>query len=275
MCIPFFTPTNHVIDGLPGDVRQRWAPHLETVQLPQRLALHESGRPMEFAYFPTTAVVSIVHVTEAGRSTEIAVIGNEGIVGIELLLGGGSMPNRALVVSPGEVLRLPAELLQDEVARVGPGSQLLLRYALALTALVAQTAVCNRHHSLSERLCRWLLMNLDRSQNDEILSTHRQISYALGVRREGVSEDALRLQALGLIDYSRGRIQVLDREGLEERACECYGVVQDEFDRLLPQAPSTRQPMTSLRGVPIRRPMQPHTSHARSVDHRMAHGHAT
>jgi CRP-like cAMP-binding protein len=256
MCISCSPPSNLVIDSLPSDVRRRWAAHLEEVRLPERLVLHESGDTMGFAYFPTTAVVSIVYVTAEGKSTELAAIGNEGMVGIELLLGGGSMPNRASVVSPGGALRLPAGLLQDEMAGAGPAAHLLLRYILALTAQVAQSAVCNRHHSLAERLCRWLLMSLDRSQGSEIRTTHRQIAFALGVRREGVSEEALRLQSQGLISYWRGHIEVLDRAGLEEQVCECYGVVRNEFDRLLPHTRPTRLPMAYFRGVPITRPHQ-------------------
>ncbi|WP_332751983.1 Crp/Fnr family transcriptional regulator [Hydrogenophaga sp.] len=245
MCIACSQPTNHVIAGLPEDVRQRWLPQLEKVNLPQRLVLHESGHPMNFAYFPTTAIVSIVYVTADGESTELAVIGNEGIVGIELLLGGGSTPNRAVVGGPGEALRLPARVLQEEVIRFGSASQLLLRYTLALSSLVAQTAVCNRHHSLYERLCRWLLLNLDRGQDNVVVATHEQIAYSLGVRREGVTEGALRLQTLGQISYARGRIQVVDRTGLERQACECYRVVKNEYTRLLPLARSTPQPLTN------------------------------
>lgn len=234
MCIPCSIPTNHVIAGLPAEVLERWLPRLEQVQLARHATLHESGCEMEFAYFPTTAVVSLVYVTSDGQSTEIALIGNEGIVGVELFLGGGSMPNLAQVVTPGEALRLPARMLQDEVDRAGSASQRLLKYAMALTTSVAQSAVCNRHHSLFQRLCRWLLVSLDRGQSDEIVSTHEQIAYALGVRREGVTEGAQRLQSLGLIRNARGRMQVLDRKGLERETCECYGVVRNEFNRLMP-----------------------------------------
>lgn len=256
MCIVRSPPMNRVIGGLPNDVRLRWARHLEAVRLPRGLALHEPGDAMGFAYFPTTAVVSIACVTAEGKSMELVTVGNEGMVGIELLLGGGSMPHRVSVVSPGEALCLPAGLLQCEMARFGPAAHLLLRYILVLTAQVAQSAVCNRHHSLSERLCRWLLMSLDRSQDNEIKATHRQIAFALGVRREGVSGEAMRLQSEGLISYVRGHIEVLDRAGLEEQVCECYGVVQKEFGRLMPDAQPTRLPMANFRGEPVTRQHQ-------------------
>lgn len=256
MCIPCPTPTNHVIDGLPDEVCRRWLPHLETVQLARNLTLHESGCEMDFAYFPTTAVVSLIYITADGESTELALIGNEGIVGVELLLGGGSMPNRAMVVTPGEAFRLPARMLQDEIGRSGTASLVLLRYTLALTTSLAQSAVCNRHHSLSQRLCRWLLDSVDRGQSDEIVSTHEQIAYSLGVRREGVTESALRLQALGLIRYARGRMQVLDHKGLEKQACECYEVVRNEFNRLLPEPPLTLLPLVNRGVMPIKQPLR-------------------
>jgi CRP-like cAMP-binding protein len=234
MCISSELRTNHLIAGLPDDVGQRWLPRLERVELPQGLALHESGEQMSYAYFPMTAVVSLVHETADGASMELAVVGNEGIVGVELLLGGGSTPCRAVVRTAGEALRLPAQTVQDEIARAGSAAHLLLRYTMALITQVAQTAVCNRHHSLDQRLCRWLLMSLDRVQHNEVVATQEQIANMLGVRREGVTESALRLHSLGLIRYTRGRILALDRKGLAKRACECYAVVKKEYDRLLP-----------------------------------------
>jgi CRP-like cAMP-binding protein len=235
MCNSSEPRTNHLIAGLPDDARQRWLPRLERVELPQGLALHESGSHMSYGYFPTTAIVSLVYDTADGATMEFAVVGSEGIVGVELVLGGGSMPCRAVVRTAGEALRLPARTLQDECARAGSAAHLLLRYTMALISQVAQAAVCNRHHSLDQRQCRWLLMSLDRVQVDEVVATQEQIANMLGVRREGVTESALRLQALGLIHYARGRILVLDRKGLEKQVCECYAVVKKEYDRLLPE----------------------------------------
>jgi CRP-like cAMP-binding protein len=233
MCISSAPPTNHLVAALPDDARQRWLPRLERVELPQGLALHEPGRQMSYAYFPTTAVVSLVYETADGAPIELAVVGNEGIVGVELLLGGGSTPSRAVVRTAGEALRLPARTIQDEIARAGSAVHPLLRYTMGLTTQVAQTAVCNRHHSLDQRLCRWLLMSLDRVQGDEVVATQEQIANMLGVRREGVTKGALRLQALGLIRCARGRILALDRKGLEKQAC--YAVIKKEYDRLLPR----------------------------------------
>ena len=239
MCIPSEARANHLIGGLPDDTRERWLPGLERVEVTQGLALHESGSRMSYAYFPTTAVVSMVYELADGASMEFAVVGSEGIVGAELLLGGGSTPSRAVVRTAGEVLRLPARTIQDEFARAGSAMRLLLRYIQALITQVAQTAVCTRYHSLDQRLCRWLLMSLDRVRGDEFVATQEQIANMLGVRREGVTEGARRLQALGLIRCARGRILALDRKGLEKQACECYAVVKKEYDRLLSQAVAT------------------------------------
>ena len=195
---------------------------------------------MSYAYFPTTAVVSLVYETADGESMELAVVGNEGIVGIELLLGGGSMPSRAVVRTAGEALRLPAQTMQYEFAQAPSAAHLLLRYTQALITQVAQAAACNRHHSLDQRLCRWLLMDLDRVQGNELVATQEQIADMLGVRREGVTECALRLQSLGLIRYARGHILVVDRMGLEKQACECYAMVKKEYERLL--LPQTTAP---------------------------------
>ncbi len=221
--------------GLPDEVRLRWLPALERVELPQGRALHESGSRMGHACFPTTAVVSLVYETAEGASTEFAVVGHEGMVGVELLLGGGTTPSRAVVRTRGEALLLPASALREELARPDSAARLLLRYTMALITQVAQSAVCNRHHALDQRLSRWLLMGLDRVQGPELAVTQEQVASLLGVRREGVTEGVRRLQALGLIRCARGRIQVLDRAGLEKHTCECYAVVQQEYERLLPE----------------------------------------
>jgi CRP-like cAMP-binding protein len=186
-------------------------------------------------YFPTTAIVSLLYVMENGSSAEIAVVGNEGVVGISLFMGGESTPSRAVVQSAGSGCRLDAAAMMAEFNRGGPVLHLLLRYTQALITQMAQTAVCNRHHSLDQQLCRWLLLSLDRLQGDELIMTQELIANMLGVRREGVTEAALKLQKAGLIRYSRGHITVLDRAGLEARTCECYAVVKREYDRLLPE----------------------------------------
>jgi CRP-like cAMP-binding protein len=186
-------------------------------------------------YFPTTAIVSLLYVMENGASAEIAVVGNEGLVGVSLFMGGETTPSRAVVQSAGQGVRLSARTLKDEFNRAGAVLHLLLRYTQALITQMAQTAVCNRHHSLDQQLCRWMLLSLDRLQGDELVMTQELIANMLGVRREGVTEAALKLQRAGLIRYARGRISVLDRAGLEERTCECYAVVKKEYDRLLPE----------------------------------------
>jgi CRP-like cAMP-binding protein len=198
-----------------------------------------SSAVVEHVYFPTSAIVSLLYVLENGASAEIAVVGREGIVGISLFMGGGSSPNRAVVQSAGKGFRLSAKALQEEFQRAGPVLHLLLRYTQALIAQMSQTAVCNRHHSLDQQLCRWLLLSLDRLPGDDLVMTQELISNMLGVRREGVTEAAMSLQAAGLIRYARGRISVLDRPGLEQRSCECYRVVKKEYDRLLPGRPAT------------------------------------
>jgi CRP-like cAMP-binding protein len=196
--------------------------------------LYESGATVRHVYFPTSAIVSLLYVMENGASAEIAVVGKEGIVGISLFMGGGSSPNRAVVQSAGQGYRLNGKVLLEEFHRAGPVLHLLLRYTQALITQMSQTAVCNRHHSLDQQLCRWLLLSLDRLPGDDLVMTQALISDMLGVRREGVTEAAVRLQTAGLIRYARGRIAVLDRPGLEKRSCECYGVVKREYDRLLP-----------------------------------------
>jgi CRP-like cAMP-binding protein len=222
-----------LLAALPDSVWNHWLPQLEAVQMPLGEVLYESGVTLSHVYFPTTAIVSLLYVMEDGASAEIAVVGNEGIVGISLFMGGGSTPSRAVVQSAGLGLRLKARVLKDEFNRAGPVLHLLLRYTQALITQMAQTAVCNRHHSLDQQLCRWLLLSLDRLQGDELVMTQELIANMLGVRREGVTESALKLQTAGLIRYARGHITVVDRAGLELRTCECYAVVKKEYDRLL------------------------------------------
>ncbi len=225
---------NHLLAALPDAEWQRWLPTLESVEMPLGQVLYESGKTLTHVYFPTTSIVSLLYVMENGASAEIAVVGNEGIVGISLFMGGGSTPSRAVVQSAGRGLRLAAQTMKEEFDKNGLVLHLLLRYTQALITQMAQTAVCNRHHSLDQQLCRWLLLSLDRLKGDELVMTQELIANMLGVRREGVTEAALRLQQAGLIRYARGRISVLDRPGLEERTCECYAVVKKEYDRLLP-----------------------------------------
>jgi len=204
--------------------------------VPLRLGqvIYESGATLAHVYFPTTTIISLLYVTENGESAEIAVVGNEGIVGIALFMGGESTTSRAVVQSAGHAIRLKAQFLKDEFNLSGPVLHLLLRYTQALITQMAQTAVCNRHHTLDQQLCRWLLLSLDRLRGDELVMTQELIANMLGVRREGVTESALKLQHAGLIRYARGHISVLDRAGLERRACECYAALKREYARLLP-----------------------------------------
>ena len=225
---------NHLFAALPEDEQQRWLPQLEAVELPLGLVLYESGRTLSHVYLPTTAIVSLLYVMEDGGSAEIAVVGNEGVVGISLFMGGESTPSRAVVQSAGHGMRLNASAMKGEFNRSGPVMHLMLRYTQALITQMAQTAVCNRHHTLDKQLCRWLLLSLDRLQGNDLVMTQELIANMLGVRREGVTEAAGKLQAHGMIRYARGRITVLDRPGLEQRVCECYKVVKLEYDRLLP-----------------------------------------
>ena len=225
---------NHLLAVLPKSESERLLPHMELITLPLGDALYESGDRMNHVYFPTTAIVSLLYVMENGASAEIAVVGNEGIVGIALFMGGETMPSRAVVQSAGEAYRLQGHVLKQEFNRAGALQHLLLRYTLAMLTQMAQTAVCNRHHSVDQQLCRWLLLSLDRLPANELSMTQELIANMLGVRREGVTEAAGKLQSAGLIHYSRGRIIVLDRPGLERRVCECYNVVRQEFLRLLP-----------------------------------------
>ena len=230
---------NHLLAALPQSEWQRWLPLLDPVELVLGQVLYESGGELKHVYFPSTAIVSLLYVMENGASAEIAVVGNEGIVGISLFMGGESTPSRAVVQSAGQAFRLSAQAVKDEFNRSHPVMHLLLRYTQALITQMAQTAVCNRHHSLDQQLCRWLLLSLDRLRGNELVMTQDLIANMLGVRREGVSESAFKLQQAGLIKYSRGRIEVLNRVGLEKRSCECYAVVKKEYSRLLPAALAT------------------------------------
>ncbi|MDP1685794.1 Crp/Fnr family transcriptional regulator [Hydrogenophaga sp.] len=227
---------NHLLRVLPEAEWLRWQPQLEEVDLPLGKVLYESGAPMAYVYFPTSAIVSLLYVLENGASAEIAVVGFEGVVGVSIFMGGGTTPSRAVVQSAGKGYRLRADAVKAEFDRAGPVMHLMLRYTQALITQMSQTAVCNRHHSLDQQLCRWLLLSLDRLPGNELVMTQELIANMLGVRREGVTEAALKLQAAGLIRYARGHISVLDRPGLEHRTCECYRVVKMEYDRLLPVA---------------------------------------
>jgi CRP-like cAMP-binding protein len=225
---------NHLLDALPRVDYERLASHLELIPMRLGDVLYEPGIKLRYVYFPTTSIVSLLYVMEDGASAEIAIVGNEGMLGIALFMGGDTTPSRAVVQSAGHGFRLKAELLKDEFGRFGPTMHLLLRYTQALITQMAQTAVCNRHHSVDQQLCRWLLLSLDRLQTNDLSMTQELIANMLGVRREGVTEAAGKLQDAGLIRYARGRISVLDRPRLEARVCECYQVVKTEFDRLLP-----------------------------------------
>lgn len=228
---------NHLLAALGDDEYERLQPHLELVSMPLGEALYESGELLRHVYFPTTSIVSLLYVMQDGASAEIAVVGNEGILGISLFMGGETTPSRAIVQSAGHGYRLKSRYLKEEFHRAGPVMYLLLRYTQALITQMAQTAVCNRHHSIEQQLCRWLLLSLDRLSTFELSMTQELIANMLGVRREGVTEAAGNLQRDGVIRYSRGRITVLDRERLEQNVCECYAVVKHEFDRLLSDLP--------------------------------------
>src|ERR1700720_957827 len=228
---------NHLLAALPASDFQRLASHLELGPMKLGEVLYESGGLLRNVYFPPPSILSLPYVMEDGASAEIAIVGNEGILGISLFMGGESTPSRAVVQSAGHAFRLKAALLKNEFGRFGPTMHLLLRYTQALITQMAQTAVCNRHHSLDQQLCRWLLLSLDRLQGNELVMTQELIANMLGVRREGVTEGAIKLQQAGLIRYARGHISVLDRDGLQKRSCECYAVVKKEYDRLLPPKP--------------------------------------
>jgi CRP-like cAMP-binding protein len=225
---------NNLLAALPEAEWKQWSPFLERVDMQLGEVLYEPGVALKYVYFPISSIVSLLYVMENGSSAEIALVGNEGLVGVSLFMGGESTPSRAVVQSAGLGCRLKSQLMKDEFAKAGPVLHLLLRYTQALITQMAQTAVCNRHHTLDQQLCRWLLLSLDRLQGDELVMTQELIANMLGVRREGVTEGALKLQKAGLIQYARGHITVLDRRGLEARTCECYAVVKREYDRLLP-----------------------------------------
>lgn len=225
---------NHLLAALPAADFERLQPQLKVVPLALGEALYEPGIGLRYVYFPTNSIVSLLYVMADGASAEIAVVGNEGVIGVSLFMGGETTPSRAVVQSAGHAYRLTGQVLKEEFTRAGAMQHLLLRYTQALLTQMAQTAVCNRHHSLDQQLCRWLLLSLDRLASNELVMTQELIANMLGVRREGVTEAAGNLQHAGLIHYSRGRITVLDRVGLEARTCECYAVVKTECDRLLP-----------------------------------------
>ena len=234
MSSPYTPKENHILAALPVEDYARLLPDLELIPMPLGWAVYESGGHMSYLYFPTTSLVSLLYVMEDGASAEIAITGNEGLVGISLFMGGETTPSRAVVQSAGNGYRLSANVAKKEFAAGGHLQHLALRYTQALITQMAQTAVCNRHHALDKQLCRWLLLSIDRLEGDELKMTHELIGNMLGVRREGVTEAASKLQADGLIQYHRGHIKVLDRAALEKRVCECYAVVKREYDRLLP-----------------------------------------
>jgi CRP-like cAMP-binding protein len=225
---------NHLLEALPESDYKRIHPMLEHVHMPLGHTLYESGGQLRHVYFPTTSIVSLLYVLESGASAEIAVVGNEGVLGISLFMGGETTPSRAVVQSAGYGYRMKSSLLKLEFNRGGAMMHLLLRYTQALITQMTQTAVCNRHHSIEQQLCRWLLLSLDRLSENDLHMTQELIANMLGVRREGVTEAAGKLQRAGMIEYSRGHIHVLNRPNLEKMVCECYKVVKAEFDRLLP-----------------------------------------
>ena len=224
---------NHLLAALPAEIFERLSPHLELIQMPLGESLYESGGQLQHVYFPTTAILSLHYVMENGASAEIAGVGNEGVLGISLFMGGNTTPSRATVQTGGHGYRLKGRVMMEEFNRAGPMMRLLLRYTQALMTQMSQTAVCNRHHSVEQQLCRWLLLTLDRLSSNEFTMTQELIATMLGVRREGITDAAGNLQRAGLIKCRRGHITVLDRSGLESHVCECYAVVKNEFDRLL------------------------------------------
>jgi CRP-like cAMP-binding protein len=229
---------NHLLAALSPAARERIYPHLQYIAMPLAKVLYESGDVLRHVYFPTNSIVSLLYVLENGASAEISVVGNEGLIGVALFMGGETTPSRAIVQSAGHAYRLIGARLKEEFHRNGEMQILLLRYTQALITQMAQTAVCNRHHSVDQQLCRWLLLSLDRLPDNHLTMTQELIANMLGVRREGVTEAAGKLQKLGVIEYSRGRITVVDRPKLESLCCECYAVVRKETDRLKPQAPA-------------------------------------
>ena len=230
---PLEREKNQLLAMLPAEEYERLLPNLGHVSFALGEVVYESGAQMSYIYFPTTAIISLLYMMENGSSAEMGVAGNDGLVGIALFMGGNTVPNRAVVQSAGEALRMKSKVLQDEFARGGTFQRLLLRYTQALMTQMSQTAVCNRLHTIEQQLCRWLLLSHDRLNSDKLVMTQELIANMLGVRREGVTLAAQRLQETGLISYVRGRIHILDRRGLEATVCECYKVVKDEYDRLL------------------------------------------
>lgn len=229
---------NLLLAALSATELDRLKPNLEPVTMPLGNVLYESGGRQDHVYFPTSAIVSLLYVMENGASAEIAVVGNEGLVGVALFMGGETTPSRAVVQSAGDGYRLAGQRVKDEFHRTGPLQELLLRYSQALLTQMGQTAVCNRHHSVEQQFCRWLLLSLDRLPSNEVSMTQELIANMLGVRREGVTEAARKLQVANVIRYHRGRIEVIDRAALQARGCECYAVVKREYDRLLPRPQS-------------------------------------
>ena len=223
---------NELLNAFPDDRKTKFFPQLKRVNLPLGEVIYESGQTLDSVYFPTNSIISLLYVTENGSSAEISVVGNEGIVGIAVFMGGGSTPNRAVVHCAGSAYRLPASVLRKEFNSVSEVRLILLRYTQTLIAQMAQTAVCNRHHSIDQQLCRWLLLSIDRLKGNKLTMTQELIANMLGVRREGVTEAAGKLQQSGVINYKRGHIEVLDREKLEDLCCECYAVVKHEAERL-------------------------------------------
>ncbi|MBU3538944.1 Crp/Fnr family transcriptional regulator [Polynucleobacter sp. UK-Gri1-W3] len=239
MELKYLKAQNHLFQYIPIVEWERLLPNIEPIELPLGKVLYEPGTKMSHVYFPSTAIVSLLYALENGSSAEIAIVGNEGVVGISIFMGGESTSSRAVVQSAGLGYKIRSSLLLEEFNKGGPVMHLLLRYTQALITQMAQTAVCNRHHTLDQQFCRWLLLSLDRLPSNELVMTQELIANMLGVRREGVTEAALKVQKAGLIKYSRGHITVLDRPGLEHRTCECYQVVKTEYDRLLPNKIAT------------------------------------
>lgn len=247
---------NHLLAALSPEVQSRLFPYLELVRMPLRAVLYESGHPMRHVYFPTDSILSLQYVMENGASTAVLVVGNEGLLGITLFMGGESTPSRSLVQSAGHAYRLPRRRVKEEFNRHGQLLLLMLRYTQALITQVSQTAVCNRHHSIDQQLCRWLLLSMDRLSNNHLTMTQEFIANMLGVRREGVTQAASKLQHLGVISYSRGLIKVLDRPKLEKLSCECYSVVKKETDLLLDYLPQ-RQVMKDTDAIPTAKLAKP------------------
>jgi CRP-like cAMP-binding protein len=241
---PIFRPEdNLVLRSLSAEVRERLFPHLKPVSLPAGAVLYESGSPMRHIYFPTGSVVALLYVLDSGASAELALVGNDGAIGISMFMGGESTTSRAVVQSAGRAYLLTSPRLKREFGRHGELMQVLLRYTQSLITQMAQTAVCNRHHSVDQQLCRWLLLSLDRLSSNQLVMTHELIANMLGVRREGITDAAGRLQKSGVIRYSRGRITVVDRDGLERLSCECYDVVRKETDRLRSLSDAATRPV--------------------------------